>query len=531
VRALAKEITEQHPEVQSIADLTPDVYLDWFNFSQSREEWSSRVRWAKVILEGVEGLPAETLRVVKTTRSKDPKAAAERPYELRDFVRIRRAARRRTDEVEFRIRKNRERHGAYLAGLETPDTSQVRLKGATSIGSILDHLYSTLRLPATHRPSPKTRLLVRDALHLPAGERRYQRTLFPTNADIYAIMLRLCCLKGLNAGPMLRIRMSDIHRAGHDRSGKPIYTVRLYKRRSGTNRGRPAVFTGSASRALEQAIFITQGVRDAREALGDPTDQLLVGAASKPQGYGPEDLFRTKYRETSRLSNAWQDEEQVLDENGAPIEVRLRRVRKTHQDLMRRASQNSQGVHERTYLRNNPRTQELARREIEEAQGDLLADARTVAGIRLNSDNLASARTNPRIVADNLGLRASQVAGVIEGNLDTDGGVACKDIFHSPHPRDEGGACTAPPVDCAGCPNSISTPDHLPMQLAILRVLEARAAAVYGTAQERDFDVYIIRYTSLVGHATGAEIELAQKNITSEHIENAERLVRGDFDV
>ncbi|MYD66263.1 MAG: hypothetical protein F4X26_09860 [Chloroflexi bacterium] len=533
MRALAEHIPKQHPDVRSIADVTPDVYQAWVNAAQRLETWPNRIRTAKAILEGAEGLPAETLRAVKATRAREPRESAEGPYGIRDLVRIRRAARRRTDAVESRIGKNRDLHNLYLSGQEPPDALRVRVKSVPmSMGQILDCLHRTVRMPQTwHGSSRKKQLLVRAALHLPPRERRYQRALFPTKADIYAIMLGLACEKGLNAAPMLRLRLSDIHQAGTDRTGRAVYTVQLDKPRSGSQRNSPSIFAGRASRLLEQAIFITQGVRDARADLGDPTDRLLVAAASIPMGHEADDMFSASLPDLSELSRAWHEEEEVLRKDGSSIDVKLRRVRKTYQGLTRRASQNSQEVHERDYVRNDPRIRELARREIEQAQVNIVADAGTVAGIHIGSDDLATARANPEAVAGNRGLRPSQLIDVIEGKLDTNGGVACKDIFHSPHPQDDGGICTASPVDCAGCPNSISTPDHLPMQLAILEVLEARAAAVFGTPHECDFDVYVIRYRSLIGRATAAEVEQARRAVTPQHISIAERLVRGDFDV
>lgn len=532
LRRLAEEIAEQHPEVQSIGDVTPDIYRDWCRQSDEREAWPARINWSRALLQDTDGLPADTRRVVRTTRGIEPKRAAERAYGTRDFLRIRRAARRRADDAESRLRANREAHARYLAGLEPEDAPRVLLRGRSwSIGEILDHLDRTLRMPpAWAGASRKKQEFVRRALHLPDRASRYYQALFPSLADAYAIMLRIACVRGLNASSIARIRLSDLHRADDGRAGRPVYVVHLDKPRSGPRtRHRSVTFTGRAANVLAQAIFLTQGARDTLAALGYPTDQLLLAGAGNSTGH-PTGLFCTDMLMTFRLSQAWQREEQILGNDGEPIEVRLRRVRKTWQGLMRRSAQNTQAVHERDYMRDDPRTQELARREVEDAQAQMLADARKVSGLRLSAEDLATARANPEFAARDLGLLPDQVGDLASGKLDTYGGTACRDIFHSPHPRDAGGLCTAPPVDCAGCPNSVSTPDHLPMQLAILRVLEARAAAVHGTMREGELDVYVLRYGNLVGRATTSELAEARSVITGDHIAGAERLVRGDFE-
>ena len=533
VRRIAEEMPEQHPEVQSIGDVTPDVYLDWVRAGEAREEWPTRTYLARVVLEGAQGLPADTLRVVRTRQAHTPEHAAERAYGIRDFVLIRRAARRSGDALETRLRANREALALYQAGQEPLDAPRVKMRGRLwSIGEILDHLNRTARMPVTwHGASAKKREFLGDALHLPPGRHLYYQALFPSRADIYAVMLRLACARGLNASSMARLRLSDIHRAGLDGVGQPVYAVRVVKPRSGPRRRyRSVTFHGSAARILEQAIFVTQGVRDGLAGQGYPTDQLLVTGSGHRTRH-PSRVFSTDVLTTHELSEAWHKKEVVRRKDGSPVEVRLRRVRKTYQVLRRQSAQNTQEVHERDYVRHDPRTHELARREAEQAQEEMLADARTVAGLKLNADDLATARVSPESVARNVGLRPDQVRDVVEGRLDTYGGTACRDIFHSPHPQDEGGTCTRPPVDCAGCRNSISTPEHLPAQLALLRVFEARAAAVHGTRWEGEFDVYVLRYRHLVGGATAAELKQAETMITADHIAHAERVARGDFEV
>ena len=90
--------------------------------------------------------------------------------------------------------------------------------------------------------------------------------------------------------------------------------------------------------------------------------------------------------------------------------------------------------------------------------------------------------------------------------------------------------CTASPLICMVCPNAVSIPAHLPKQLALAQVLVNAAAALYGTPRDGQYDVHLFRVRSLIEQATPAEIDQARADITADDIENAERLLRREFD-
>ena len=81
------------------------------------------------------------------------------------------------------------------------------------------------------------------------------------------------------------------------------------------------------------------------------------------------------------------------------------------------------------------------------------------------------------------------------------------------------------------CPNAVSTPAHLPQQLALAQALENAAAALHGTSRDGQYDRHFLRLKSLIKKATPGEIREARAAITTRHIEYADRLLRREFDV
>ena len=304
---------------------------------------------------------------------------------------------------------------------------------------------------------------------------------------------------------------------------------------SWTNRGggperryTSAILTRRQARLWEMAVACTQPARDTLAAIGHPTTQLLVAVSQSTDTTGPAGVFIVDLLTQSPGSLPWHRKVQLEADDGTPLKVSLQRLRKTWLGMHRRPSQNTRAVLEQTYLRNDPEVVALAGEEAERGLTDMVVGAKEGLARRIGTDDLAAARDGADEAS---GLTPEQAEGVLSRQLDTPGAVSCLDILHSPHPGDDGGICTASPLICMVCPNAVSIPAHLPKQLALAQVLENAAAALYGTPRDGQYDVHVFRVRSLIEQATPAEIDQARADITADDIENAERLLRREFDV
>ena len=528
-RSVARSIASSHTGVSSIRDVTPEVYsclVEMFKEPSAPDALTNALR---LVLLDTLGLPASTRRALYApNRSKRMRRAAAAKYSRAEFRRIRSAARRHVVAAEARILPNIQDLSQFRDGLEPPDCMKFELADRTwTKGELLDFLARTGVMPPSLAVSKqRVRRLVHKALGL-ARRQQMPLALYLSSREARSLAILIACERGWNASSIFRIDLARVSRADDRTTGHPVYTVELEKPRRAKNRYESETLAGRQAASFERAVSLTQPARDTLENLGHPTSLLLVARASGRTRH-PTGLFITSLLDIPSLSRRWNQKVHVPGNDNKVPRVDMRLLRSSWQGLRRRSTQNTQDVHERDYIMGDALARATAMREVEQGELELVAEADETMARRIDAAAIAALRDDPAAVP---GLTERQAVDLVTGRLDTDGGFACLDIMHSPHEEDCGGRCTMSFLLCVVCPLSVSTPDHIPMQLAVVDVLEGAAAAVHGTAREGEFDLHVVRHKSVLRKWTPAELEHARSRVTASHHDAAERLLQREFDV
>lgn len=530
IRSFARHIVALFPQLDAISDLTPEMYRGWFRAVRARSVWPGGIVHMRTILEHTSGLSRETLQAVRTMRASKPHRGASVPYTRSEFRRIRSALRKTALATYSRIVPNAEYVGMYRAGAEPDDAPRWLLSDEEwSKGQLLDYIARTGRLPEAYLDAG-TEVSARARAALGCGPWLGARTsLFPRTSEIFAVAALIACERGWTKKSIMSLALSSAEPITDGAGRRIAYRITLDKPRRGPQRRYDTEYlTGRQAQLWEMAVALTQPAREALAALGDPTDQLLIAASPSSETSHPTGVFVTDWLTQSPGSKWWRRKAQLVGDDGAELRVTLPRVRKTWLGMHRRPTQNTRRVLEETYLWNNPEIIEIARDQVWDEQANVVAGSNQTLVLRIGVDRLAAARDGVEEVA---GVSRDTARDILSGRLDTPGGVACLDIHHSPHPEDDGGDCTVSPLMCLTCRNAVSTPAHLPQQLALAQALENAVAALYGTSRSGQYDLHFLRLKSLIEQATPAEIREARAAITAQHIEYADRLLRREFDV
>ena len=530
VRSFTLHIVARHPQLDSIEDLSPEIYRDWFQGVRSRTVWPGFIVRMRTILEHTDGVPRETLQAVRTMRASKPNQGASRRYSRSEFRRMRSALRATAFAGYSRVTPNAAALATYLAGEEPDDATRWQLLDEVfSRGEFLAYLARTGRLPDAYMGAQhRAQVPVRASLGCGPGVGT-RAALFPTTSEMFALGALIACERGWNRSTISALDLSTAERIDNGEGQRAAYRVELDKPRRGPGRRyTQQILTTRQARLWEMAVALTQPARDTLASLGHPTSRLLVASSHISGTAGPAGLFVTDWLTQADGSFSWRRQAKLTADDGSPLRVTFPRLRKTWLGMHRRPSLNTREVLDQSYLRNDPEVLEIARQQVEQEQIDRDADAKQNLARRIGTDTLAAVRDGVDYVS---GISPEQAGDVLGGRLDTPGAVSCLDIHHSPHPEDEGGDCTVSPLMCLMCPNAVSTPAHLPKQLALAQVLENAAAALYGTSRDGQYDLHLLRVRSLIEQATPAEIDEARSAVTDRHIEIAERLLRREFDI
>ena len=530
LRAFVREIVRLYPDLDAIEDLRPAMYQAWFWFVRSGAVWPGRLVHVRGLIEETSGVPQDTLQRARTLKASKPDHGASEAYSRSEFRRLRSALRKTAFAGHARVAPNAEHLAVYRAGEEPDDAPRWQLMDEVlSKGEFLDHLARTGTLPEAYlREEHVAQVPVREALGCGPGV-DVRAALFATSSEMFAVAALIACERGWNRSSILDLDLSAVERIAAVGGRGATYRVQLDKPRRGPERRYTSeILTRRQARLMEIAIAFTQPARDAIAEIGHPTTQLLVAISQSTGTTGPGGVFITDWLTQSPGSLSWHRNVDLEADDGTPLKVTFARLRKTWLGMHRRPTQNTPAVLERVYLRNDPEVVALAGEEAEQGIADMVVGAGEGLARRIGTDDLAAARDD---AAEVPGIAPEQAEAILCGQLDTPGAVSCLDILHSPHPEDSGGICTASPLICMVCPNAVSTPAHLPRQLAMAQVLVNAAAALYGTPRDGQYDVHFLRVRSLIEHATPAEIDQARSAITADDIENAERLLRREFDV
>jgi len=495
------------PPPQAPEDLTPAVWAQW-RLSRPGTVYGRACQLAvRQWLPQVPGIPAATVAASARRIPAGP-APNEAAYTREEFGQIKAAAARTFGTALVRIRVGREQLLRWRAGdfprpglREQYRQTQPETAGYLT-GEALDVLQRTGDIPLTragHRAVTARHAKALDG----AGPQHTWARLFLTMPEAAALAVLLVCDQGWNRSVLNVMTVpDDMPGAGED--DLDIYRAGIVKRR------RPAraryssanladTGPGSSGRLIRQAIEATESARITLAGLGTPTDRLLV--SRRDQFRGRQDMFCLGAPPGDSMSR-WAAGAGLAGADGEPLQVSLRRLRRTVQVLIRREpAQNSQQTHESAYVLRDPGALPEAEQVTVQGLTDAVSHARATMKMRMLLD------TGPgQPAAGNAGLEQM----LADDALDTATG-ACLDFTNSPS-GPPGQPCTASFLDCLACSNAVATRRHLPRLAWLHRALDELRATAPPATWERDWQAHFLRLTTLLeDNTTAAERQAAAR--------------------
>ena len=524
-----KFVEANHPNVESIEGITPEVWNSWRADLESRVKWPGQINLSRSLLTDVEGLP-EATQLVLRTRAPKPKSRDYNAYSREEFARIKRVNTSYVIEAEKRITSNVKTLIDYWNGVEDPEEKPYRANWKNwSKGQILDHLLATGELPKDMVKFPH-----HSGLKEHFGLEPYQRSrnlLFPSPAEILALAVLFICERGYNSSLVFGMEVPKLASGIPTKSSGSVYMAHLDKPRRGpAKRYFTSNFAGNESRLMERAIRMTQPARYTLEQLGFPTNQLLIALGTNTTRH-PSGIFITDWSTSSNFVNAVDKVAPVLGDDGTPLHLNLRRLRLTEQVHSQRSRQNSETVSEEIYRRSDPATVKQAVPVLLQGQQEALQHAQRFVEIRtVTAQELPADGAHVEALSARLGIGQDTAQSLLDGALDT-ATAACTDFFHSPFDTDQNGACTASFMMCLGCDNAVATPRHLPQLVVLFDALQSISSTVSEERWNREFAMHQARLRNLLPRlATNAEIAEARLQKTTETEDLISRLIGRELD-
>lgn len=524
-RQLITYLTAEYPEVRSIADISPEVWWAWRKSREETSRWPGSINLARCVLSESPKLPDTTRRAMRAKTSKPRKRLPENDaYSRAEFTRIQTAARGQIRKASTRIANN-------LQALErfrtTGEAGTFVVSGRTGTrwtsGSLLDYLSSHGAMPSGYI----ARVAVsKDAFDL-QGVTNPAQALFPSFLEIYCLMVLLACERGFNLSVMNNLTVGSFT-SSEPLSEESVHTVKVDKPRRGSKRHSAEILTGEAGKLWDTAVRITQPCRDTLQALGTPSDKLLIAHRFKNLRKGGP--FQSDWM-SAGIGEHTMAPFGLMADDGSPLSVALRRLRLSEQVLNQRARQNSDSVSEDVYRQRDRSAPDIAAATIIEGQQDAVDHARATVSVRsLTAAEVADARRDPEPVAAKLGVSVVTLNLIIAGQLDTPT-CSCTDFHASPFADAAGDPCPASFLNCLACPNSVVTPAHLPRLVALLDALDNVATVVPASRWKLSYATHYARLrTVLRDNATDAEISAARQSATDVDRALVEQLLSRSLD-
>jgi hypothetical protein len=493
--------------LQAPEDITPAVQAQW-RLSRPGTVYGRACQLAvRQWLPQVSGVPAATIAASARRIPAGP-APSEAAYTREEFGQIKAAAARTFGTALVRIRAGREHLFRWQAGnfprpglREQYRQTQPWTAGYLA-GEALDVMQRTGDVPLTragHRA-----VTARHAKALGgAGPQHTWARLFLTMPEAAALAVLLVCDQGWNRSVLHVMTVPD-DMPGAGEESLDIYRAGIVKRRRPararySSANLPDTGPGSPGRLISQAIEATQPARIALAALGAPTDRLLV--SRRDQFRGRQDMFCLGAPPGDSIRR-WAAGAGLAGPDGEPLQVSLRRLRRTVQVLIRREpAQNSEQVHESVYVLRDLAARPEAEQVTAQGLRDAVSHARATMKMRMLLD------TGPGQPAAGA---ASLEQALADGALDTATG-ACLDFTNSPSGQ-PGQPCTASFLDCLACSNAVATRRHLPRLAWLHRALDELRTTAPPATWERDWQAHFLRLTTLLeDNTTAAERQAAAR--------------------
>lgn len=489
LRALLEYLTTREDVPQTAGEITPAAWAAWRLSLPDNHTSRNRVAVLRTVLPHVEGLPAETLKVVDRRIAKGPRTK-EIAYTYERFDEIRGRAAAVFNTALVRIRTNREHLRRWYAGqFPQGDTDWL-------LGEALDRILRTgdVARSEKHRDMPHRHARVLGG----RGSDKTWARLYLTGVEAFALAVLLVASESWNRSVLHQMRIPE-HDPAVGNDDFDIHLVEIHKRRRPVRlryTSNNLVDSGpdTPGRLMSQAIEATEIARQTLELLGQPTDRLLVSR----RACAIDDLFCLGMPGGSVVAR-WTTEAKLSDPDGTPFPVSLRRIRRTVQVLIhKQPAQNSPETHDSVYVLPDPAARPEAQKTIAAGLADALDHARAIVKMRMvlgdNANELIEFSDDPELAK-----------AIRDGDLDT-ATAACTDFFHSPFTDEPGQPCTASFLWCLLCENAIATRRHLPRLVYLHRALNELRGTLERAVWDHDWREHFLRLHHLLAeHTTSAE--------------------------
>jgi hypothetical protein len=499
---------------RSPAEITPALWAAWRLAAPTGPGARQRLATVRMLLPGVPGIPADTLRVVERRLPPAP-PSQETGYSYQEYTQIRATAAAAFTTALVRIRSNREHLRRWHSG-EFAEGSADWL-----VGDALDHVVRTGDVPLEKASADGGGRVVRKRYRRVLGGNAPEQTwgrLYLTRAELFAAAVLLVAGEAWNRSVVDRMRVPDHDPAAGDDAD--IHTVEVNKRRRPvrlryTTNNLLDSGPDSPGRLMSRVVEATETARQTLELQGRPTDRLLVGRCAHPASAGEPFVLGVPALYAARAGG---------DDGGIPlVRVSLRRLRRTVQVLIRKEpAQNSPDTHASVYMLRGAASRRETTDTIARGLSDALDHARVTVKMRVllggEADRLVELADDPELAG-----------AVARGDLDT-ATAACTDFTHSPFTA-PGLPCTASFLLCLACPNAVATRRHLP-RLAYLRdALDELRAVVDAAVWDQDWREHFLRVSSLLDtHTTPAQRAAARAEAGEADRRLIDRLLRRGLD-
>ncbi len=349
-----------------------------------------------------------------------------------------------------------------------------------------------LWLFAHHGPIPQSRMgqicgmdrnTIRKHLNRISGPnglpiRALANLLYPTRTDMAPFMVLFGLQTGLSPESIPRLARADVNRLGESK-----VRIRYRKQRSRGKHADNFSIKGlwSPGRLIKRALLVTKRAR----AFVNAQDRDCIWIYMHYQGQNQKtkntlvvapDLYG------SRRLGEFIAQAGILDDQGKPLDVDLRRLRKTwyarqdkkwHGAVKMIAGVNqTQRVAADHYLDIGIETPAIDN-AITGTQYGLVRRAEQARALVLTEADLREVERNPEKAMDIAGLTPDQSRVVLSTEEEDVYIAKCKGFHDSPFGQ-PGQPCPAAVWECLFCVNAIITPSKLPNIVALLHVVDAR---------------------------------------------------------
>lgn len=506
----------------TIEEVSPAVWLEWREGIQSKHAWPGVINGVRSLLSFTPGVREDTKEAMRRSNRRPSSRTELTAMTRAEFMRVKSRAWKIVSGAARRIRANTAEletfHASTSAGSAIESRQEV-------VGSALEELSATGAIGPKNRAALDAAGCSKDDLD--------DWALFLTRVEAYAGMVLLVTLRGYNSSTVKGLQATH-HRPDGGVDAIPIRSVKITKGRRGGRRAQSVDTLVGSNRKATNAVYdllteLTGPARRLLEAQGKPTDPLFIARLEQNESDGSP-RFRTAAQLTrGSVSHRFNVAFGVMDDGGEPLQITLQRVRLTEQVVNQTARQNTDRVHDETYVLPDKSIEPEAARTVLAGQQDAIEHARATVRLRTwSKEDLERATEDPESAAASLGVPKDKLRMLLAGMLDTPV-MACTDYENSPF--SEAGPCRASFLMCFSCPNALATPNHLPRLVCLHDALKNIGSAVTPEVWSSDYLHYFQRLDHLLNtHFSQNERLVARATITMDEQRSIERLLKRGFD-